>query len=157
MFYLEHLVHWQKSDYWWLCTYWHFVTCFSVVFVSLLCSFSPLVIWWVSLIVCFYSFPTSFCVFIMFLICDYHVVHICCLFSHVWLFCTPMNCSPPNSYVHGISQARILKCVATSFSRRSSWLVTISVFFFFFFFDSHKAPCGPEWRCFWLFLPSCLP
>ena len=34
--------------------------------------------------------------------------------------CDPMDCSPPNSSVHGILQARILKWVAISFSRGSS-------------------------------------
>ena len=34
--------------------------------------------------------------------------------------CDPMDYSPPNSSVHGILQARILKWVAISFSRRSS-------------------------------------
>ena len=37
------------------------------------------------------------------------------------LFCDPMNCSSPGSSVHGISQARILECVAISFSKGSSW------------------------------------
>jgi len=32
-------------------------------------------------------------------------------------FCDPMDCSPPGSSVHGISQARILEWVAISFSR----------------------------------------
>ena len=32
-----------------------------------------------------------------------------------------MGCSPPGSSVHGILQARILKLVAISFSRGSSW------------------------------------
>ena len=36
--------------------------------------------------------------------------------------CDPMDCSPLGSSVHGILQARILKRVATSFSRGSSWL-----------------------------------
>jgi len=31
--------------------------------------------------------------------------------------CNNMNCSPPGSSIHGISQARILEWVATSFSR----------------------------------------
>ena len=31
-------------------------------------------------------------------------------------FCDPMDCSPPGSFVHGISQARILDWVAISFS-----------------------------------------
>ena len=35
--------------------------------------------------------------------------------------CNPVDCSPPDSSVHGISQARILEWVAISFSRRDSW------------------------------------
>ena len=35
--------------------------------------------------------------------------------------CDPMDCSPPGSSVHGISQARILEWVAISFSSGSSW------------------------------------
>ena len=35
--------------------------------------------------------------------------------------CYPVNCSPPGSPVHGISQARILEWVAISSSRGSSW------------------------------------
>ena len=41
-------------------------------------------------------------------------------FSHVGL-CDPMDYSPPGSSVHGILQARILECVAISYSRGSSW------------------------------------
>jgi len=33
----------------------------------------------------------------------------------------PMHCSLPGSSVHGIPQARTLKCVTISFSRGSSW------------------------------------
>ena len=40
--------------------------------------------------------------------------------SCVRLFAT-MDCSPPGSPVHGISQVRILECVAISSSRESSW------------------------------------
>ena len=36
------------------------------------------------------------------------------------ILCIPMNCSLPGSSVHGISQARILEWVATSFSKGSS-------------------------------------
>ena len=32
-----------------------------------------------------------------------------------------MDCSPPGSSIHGIFQARVLECVAISFSRGSSW------------------------------------
>ena len=35
--------------------------------------------------------------------------------------CDPMDCSPPGSSVHGISQARILEWVAIFYSRESSW------------------------------------
>ena len=34
--------------------------------------------------------------------------------------CIPIDCSLPGSPVHGILQARILECVAISYSRRSS-------------------------------------
>ena len=43
----------------------------------------------------------------------------CCfvyLLSWIWLFCDPMDCSPPGSSVHEISQARILEWVTISFS-----------------------------------------
>ena len=36
------------------------------------------------------------------------------------ILCSPMECSPPGSSVHGIFQARILKCVAMPSSRGSS-------------------------------------
>ena len=34
--------------------------------------------------------------------------------------CDPMDCSPPGSSVHGVSQSRILEWVAISFSWRAS-------------------------------------
>ena len=43
------------------------------------------------------------------------------ILSHVWLFCDPMDCCLPGSSVHGIFQAGILKGVAISYSRGSSW------------------------------------
>ena len=46
-----------------------------------------------------------------------------CNYVHVQscpTFCNPMHCSPPDSSVHGISQARILEWVAIPFSRGSS-------------------------------------
>ena len=53
------------------------------------------------------------------------ILPLCCCFcinkvlSYIWIFCDPVNCSPPGFSVHGISQARILGLVATSFSRGS--------------------------------------
>ena len=44
----------------------------------------------------------------------------CCLVAKSCL-CDPMDCSPPESSVHGISQAWLLEWVAISFSRGSSW------------------------------------
>ena len=41
-------------------------------------------------------------------------------FSHVRLFATPSDCSPPGSSIYGILQARILEWVAISFSKGSS-------------------------------------
>ena len=35
--------------------------------------------------------------------------------------CDPMDCSPPGSSVHGVSQARVLEWVAISSYRGSSW------------------------------------
>ena len=35
--------------------------------------------------------------------------------------CDPMDCSPPGSSVHAVSQARIMEWVALPFSRESSW------------------------------------
>ena len=42
------------------------------------------------------------------------IVVVVSLLSHVWLFYNPMDCSPPDSSIHGISQA-------ISFFRGSSW------------------------------------
>ena len=47
---------------------------------------------------------------------------ICCCLCHAVVsdsFCNRMDCSPPGSSVHGMSQARILEWVAFSFSRGS--------------------------------------
>ena len=44
-----------------------------------------------------------------------------CSLTSVLPFFIPMDCSPPGSPVHEISQARILEWVAISFSRESSW------------------------------------
>ena len=46
----------------------------------------------------------------------------CCLLTQLCLtVCNSMDCSPPGSSVHGILQAKILKWVAISFSKGSSW------------------------------------
>ena len=37
------------------------------------------------------------------------------------ILCSPMDCSPPGSSIHGIFQARVLEWVAISFSRETSW------------------------------------
>ena len=35
--------------------------------------------------------------------------------------CDPLDCSPPDSFIHGILQGRMLVCVAISFSRGPFW------------------------------------
>ena len=56
--------------------------------------------------------------------------------SAVFDSCNPMDCSPPDSPVHGIFQARILQGVAISFSKGSSqpkdepWVSSIAGRFF---------------------------
>ena len=53
-----------------------------------------------------------------------NILNLCvCVYvlSCVWLFCNSMDYSPQGFSVYGISQARILEWVATSFSGGSSW------------------------------------
>ena len=48
--------------------------------------------------------------------------HCCYLVTKSCLtLCNLMDWSPPSSSIHGIFQARIMECVAISFSRGSSW------------------------------------
>ena len=51
----------------------------------------------------------------------FHSLRACSVAQSCLTLCDPMNCSPPGSSVHGISQARILESVAISSSRQSSW------------------------------------
>ena len=53
---------------------------------------------------------------------QWHLLRVVQSLSGVWLFCYPMDCSPPGSSVHGISKATILEWIAISFSRESFWL-----------------------------------
>ena len=47
---------------------------------------------------------------------------LCYLFAKLYpTLCNPIDCSLPDSSVHGISQAKILEWVAISFSRGFSW------------------------------------
>ena len=50
-----------------------------------------------------------------------HILYMFCMHAkslQLYLsFCDPMDCSPPGSAVHGISQARTLEWVTISFSR----------------------------------------
>ena len=46
-------------------------------------------------------------------------LHICSFTQLCLTLCDPMDCSPPGSSVHGISQARILEWVVISSSRGS--------------------------------------
>ena len=47
----------------------------------------------------------------------------CCLVAKSFLtLCDPIDCNPPGSSIHRISQARILEWVALPFSRGSPWI-----------------------------------
>ena len=50
-----------------------------------------------------------------------YCMHVCLVAWPQPTLCDPMDCSPPDSSVHGIFQARILEWVAISSSRVSSW------------------------------------
>ena len=50
----------------------------------------------------------------------YEVMFECSVIQSCLTLCNPMDCRPPDSSVHGISQARILVWVVISFSRGSS-------------------------------------
>ena len=55
------------------------------------------------------------------LILKVNKTHCCCLIPKLCLtLCDPRDCRLPGSSVHGISQARILEWVASSFSGRYS-------------------------------------
>ena len=52
-----------------------------------------------------------------------HYRLVLCIFMHVQscpTLCDPVACSPPDSSVHGLSQAKVLEWVAISYSRGSS-------------------------------------
>ena len=51
---------------------------------------------------------------------SFHIIVKVLVAQSCWTLCDPMDCSPPGSSVHGISQARILERVAISFSKESS-------------------------------------
>ena len=55
------------------------------------------------------------------LINDYLYLGVCLVTQLYLTLYDPMDYSPTGSSVHGILQARILKCVAIPFSRGSSW------------------------------------
>ena len=49
---------------------------------------------------------------------------ICCLVAQLCpTLCNPIDCSPPGSSIHGISQARILEWVAIMDRQQNSWLL----------------------------------
>ena len=53
-----------------------------------------------------------------FKVCVCVCVCVCVLVVQLYLtLCDPTDCSPPDSFIHGIFQARILEWVAFSFSR----------------------------------------
>ena len=51
-----------------------------------------------------------------------HIKTCCSIVKLCLILCDPMDCSLPGSSAYGVLQARILECVAVSFSRASSWI-----------------------------------
>ena len=59
----------------------------------------------------------------------------CCLVAKSCLtLCNPMDCRPPSSSVHEISQTRILAWIAISFSSSNGYVWWKSFFFFLIYF-----------------------
>ena len=68
-----------------------------------------------------YVWSKNCCVSLCVCVCVCVCVRVCTCIQSCPTLTDSMNCSLPGSYVHGISQARIFKGVANSFSRGSSW------------------------------------
>ena len=58
--------------------------------------------------------------------------------------CDPMDCSPPESSVHGILQARILEWVVISSSRGSSWPRDWTLVSCLLFWQAGSSPLPPS-------------
>ena len=77
--------------------------------------------WDIFIYVCFWVL--CFVQLVYMSVCWYHIILIMCLCICARSYlapCNPVDCSPPGSSVHGVSQARILEWVAISSSRGSS-------------------------------------
>ena len=86
-----------------------------------LASCSMVGVYWPALSTHLVGNPTQvFTLVICFTGCSYPCCN--CLVAQLCpTLCDPVNCSPPDSSVHGISLARALKWVAISFFQGSSW------------------------------------
>ena len=87
-------------------------------------------------------FKTKFNLSVKYSTLQYHhalIPHHLCLWLKITqlclTICNPMDCSPPDSSVHGILQARILEWVAIPFSR-------ICLYIFSKYLFGHKVPSG---------------
>ena len=135
----------------------------SSVHPLLLTSF-PLILGWAFLYYYYFFFSLLFILFFSFsylfstflvpdivLFCLLKGFVVVSLLNCVWLFCDPVDCSLPCSFIQEISQARIQERVASSFSRGSSRSRIESISFalagrfFFFFFSFWQA--DSLWTC----------
>ena len=68
-----------------------------------------------------YTYVIYVIIYVIYINITTYYINCCCFVtkSHLTL-CDPMDCSLPGSFLHGISQKRILEWVAISFSRGSS-------------------------------------
>ena len=66
--------------------------------------------------------------------------------------CDPMDCSPPDSFIHGILQARVLECGAIAFSmlaspnRRTKWKYFLDVAIILIPFFARRGPLHSSTR-----------
>ena len=65
-----------------------------------------------------YLYPNWYLLCVFYL--PYLIVCMCSVIHPCLMLCNPMDCSLPDSSVHGIFQARVLESVAISYSSRSS-------------------------------------
>ena len=67
----------------------------------------------------FPGFPVQLCSYIVHQMIDFRFMYCLPVAKLCLTLCNPMDCSPPSSSVHGISEARILEWVAISSCRGS--------------------------------------
>ena len=102
-------------------TYILYIYIYIYIYIKCVCVYICVCVYvYVYMCVCLYVYVCVYmCVCVYTVHTDIHTMeHCCCLVADSCLtLCIPMDCSPPGSSVHGISQARILEWVTIFFSK----------------------------------------